>query len=196
MRGGRTLPNLEDIFRKYRDFVFRVCLRYFPDRKDAEDLTQEVFLKLHRRLSDFRGDSTLTTWIYRIAANCCIDALRVRKEHSRLDDLDMDRMVAFNLAGHGNESLARIDLSRILEHTDSRTREILFLTLAEGCTNEEAGEVVGLTKWAVGKVVTRFQKKIRENKRAWYTELFNFKSSGGPITEIQSPKELAERSLD
>lgn len=185
-------PDLEQVFRKYRDLVYRVCFRYFRDRGDAEDLTQEVFLKLHRRLGDFRGDASLTTWIYRIAANCCIDALRTRKEHSRLEDPGMDGNVAFNLEGHGDATLARIDLGRILAQTDARTREILFLSLAEGCSHEEVGEVVGMTKWAVGKVVVRFQKRMQVNKKAWLAELFRGRlrtlatsghPSGKPATE-------------
>jgi RNA polymerase sigma-70 factor, ECF subfamily len=165
-------PKLEDVFRKYRDFVFRTCYRYFRNARDAEDVTQEVFLKLHRRLPEFRGDSALSTWIYRIATNCCIDVLRARKEHARFDDFEMDKIVAFNVAGHGDASLARIDLNRILEQTDAKTREILFLSLAEGCSQSEVAEVVGMTRWAVGKVVLRFQKKISVNKKAWFAELF------------------------
>jgi RNA polymerase sigma-70 factor, ECF subfamily len=168
-------PSLEEVFRKYRDFVYRLCLRYCRNPRDAEDLTQDVFIKLHRRLPDFRGNSAMTTWIYRIAANSCIDALRARKDHARIDDLEMDKVVAFNISGHCDAALARIDLERILAQTDAKTREILFLSLAEGCGHEEVGEVVGLTKWAVGKVVLRFQKKIQANKKAWFAELFHLK---------------------
>ncbi|HKP98335.1 MAG TPA: sigma-70 family RNA polymerase sigma factor, partial [Fibrobacteria bacterium] len=80
-------PDLETVFRKYGDFVYRACFRYFRNPSDAEDLAQEIFLKLHKQLREFRGDSALSTWIYRIASNCCIDALRARKTHSSLDNL-------------------------------------------------------------------------------------------------------------
>jgi RNA polymerase sigma-70 factor (ECF subfamily) len=187
--------DLEGVFRKYRDLVYRICFRYFRNRRDAEDLTQEVFLKLHRRLADFRGDSALTTWIYRIAANCCIDALRSRREHSRLEDFDLDDTVAFNIAGHGDAALARVDLDRILAQTDSRTREILFLSLAEGCSHEEVGEVVGMTKWAVGKVVVRFQKRIQVNKKAWLAELFHGKPRAQGIMGLASGNAASERRI-
>jgi RNA polymerase sigma-70 factor (ECF subfamily) len=186
-------PDLEEVFRKYRDTVYRICLRYFRNRRDAEDLTQEVFLKLHRRLAEFRGEASLTTWIYRIAANCCIDSLRVRKEHSRLEDFDMDENVAFNIGGHGDATLARIDLDRILAQTDARTREILFLSLAEGCSHEEVGEMVGMTKWAVGKVVVRFQKKIQVNKKAWLAELFRGRTRALATYGSSAGKSATER---
>jgi RNA polymerase sigma-70 factor (ECF subfamily) len=173
-------PDLEAVFRKYGDFVYRTCCRYFRDPADAEDVAQEVFLKLHRRLGAFRGESALTTWIYRIAANTCIDALRSRKSHVEFKEAGMDgmggmdAMVAGNLAsGHGDATLARIDLGRILAETDDRTREILFLALAEGCSHEDVGEVVGLSKSAITKIINRFQKRIQTRKRAWFAEIFS-----------------------
>jgi RNA polymerase sigma-70 factor (ECF subfamily) len=187
-----SVPDLEGVFRKYRDLVYRVCFRYFRNQSDAEDLTQDVFLKLHIRLAGFRGESALTTWIYRIAANCCLDALRAQRDHARLEDFDMDDTVAFNIAGHGDATLARVDLNRILAQTDSRTREILFLSLAEGCSNEEVGEVVGMTKWAVGKIVLRFQKKIQTNKKAWLAELFQGKARALATAGLPSGKTAAE----
>jgi RNA polymerase sigma factor (sigma-70 family) len=168
-------PNLETLFRKYRDLVYRICLRYVRNPRDAEDLTQDVFMKVQRRLAGFRGDSALTSWIYRIAVNCCLDALRTRKTHASLDDFEIDETAALNLASHGEASLARIDLGRILAETDARTREILFLSLAEGCSHEEVGQVVGMTKWAVGKIVIRFQKRIQVRKKACFAELFQIK---------------------
>jgi RNA polymerase sigma-70 factor, ECF subfamily len=166
-------PDLEATFRKYGDFVYRTCCRYFRDAADAEDVAQEVFLKLHRRLREFRGDSALTTWIYRIAVNTCIDALRARKSHVEYQETGMDAMVENNLAScHGDATLARIDLSRILAETDDRTREILFLALAEGCSHEDVGEVVGLSKSAITKIINRFQKRIQTRKRAWFAEIF------------------------
>jgi RNA polymerase sigma factor (sigma-70 family) len=163
---GKVAPDLESVFRKYRDFVHRICVRYMKNAGDAEDLSQEVFLKLHHRLPGFRGDSQLSTWIYRIAVNCCLDGLRARKARTKFDDIEMDDLVVENISGHGDAALARIDLARILDQTDDRTREILFLALAEGCSYEEVGEVVGMTRWAVAKVVTRFQKKMRPKEAA------------------------------
>lgn len=170
-------PSLEEVFHKYRDFVFRTCFRYFKNTRDAEDLTQEVFLKLYKKLPDFRGDSALTTWIYRIATNTCIDHLRTRKEYVSYDEFKIDENEMPNFSSHSDASLAKIDLEKILEQVNPETREILFLTLAEGCTYDEAAEVVGISKSAIAKIVVRFQKKIQINKRAWIPELFNRKGA-------------------
>jgi RNA polymerase sigma-70 factor (ECF subfamily) len=60
---------------EYRDRVFIFCNRAIPRRQDAEDLTQEVFIRTWKGLENFRGDSSLTTWIYRIAWNVCASAI-------------------------------------------------------------------------------------------------------------------------
>ncbi|GEM_PF-2166471 len=183
MKADAGVPDLKDVFLKYRNFVHHICFRYVRNSRDAEDLSQDVFIKIHRYLPEFRGDSALTTWIYRIAANCCIDALRANKNARNFVDIDLDSVVAANISGHENASLAKIDLNRILMQTDARTREILFLTLAEGCSHEEVGQVVGLTRWAVTKTVVRFQKKMQTGKKAWLAELFQKKPGSRNITE-------------
>lgn len=187
MKVDMGAPDLKDVFLKYRNFVQHICFRYMRNSRDAEDLSQDVFIRIHRFLPEFRGESALTSWIYRIATNCCIDALRARRNTSSIDDIDLDTMVAANISGHENASLAKIDLNRILMQTDARTREILFLALAEGCSHEEVGEVVGMTRWAVTKTVVRFQQKMQTGKKAWLVELFQPKS--GSRVKSENPIE-------
>lgn len=172
MTDGDALPELGRLYREYRVYVYRICFRYTRNAGDAEDMSQDVFLKVNRNLPRFRGGSSMSTWIYRIAVNTCIDTLRARKSRVGMEDLPLDAMVEFNLSDHGNASLARIDLGRILAETDPKTREILFMALAEGCGYDEIGEAVGMTGWAVSKIVNRFRQRILERKKAWFAELF------------------------
>jgi RNA polymerase sigma-70 factor (ECF subfamily) len=154
------MHTLEDIYRKYLDRVFRICLRYCKDRESAEDLTQEAFLRIDRKLASFRGESELGTWIYRLATNCCLDHLRKQKSQDRLYADYLDSLVVRNLNSGGDRVLARVDLDRILSAFRPGVREILFLTLAEGLSYREAGEVLNLSKDAVAKTVFRFLQKF------------------------------------
>src|SRR5512139_3415358 len=70
----------------YKDLVYAIVRRMVADRGLAEDLAQEVFLKVHRGLPYFRGDARLSTWIYRIVANVCIEARNRRRSDVSLDD--------------------------------------------------------------------------------------------------------------
>src|SRR6476659_10182726 len=62
----------QELVERYKDLVFAVIARTVQDRSRAEDLAQEVFLRVHRGLPYFRGEARLSTWIYRIVANVCV----------------------------------------------------------------------------------------------------------------------------
>src|SRR5215470_4966001 len=62
----------EELVDRYKNLVFAMIMRTFPDRSQAEDLAQDVFLRIHRGLPYFRGEARLSTWIYRIVANVCV----------------------------------------------------------------------------------------------------------------------------
>lgn len=66
----------ERLVRTYADAVFGQCLRFFGDRATAEDATQEVFLKVFRRLGTFDGRSALGTWMFSLTRNTCLDMAR------------------------------------------------------------------------------------------------------------------------
>ena len=66
----------EEIVRRYNRRIYNLCYRFAGKADDAQDLTQEVFIKIGQALPGFRGDASLSTWIYRIAANTACDWLR------------------------------------------------------------------------------------------------------------------------
>jgi RNA polymerase sigma factor (sigma-70 family) len=165
---------IDDLFRKYSPMVFRTCFRYTRNQEEAEDLTQEAFLKISRHIDGFREQSQLSTWIYRIAINCSLDHLRNKKRRDLLTGQYLDELVCKNLAGNGDAELARVDLERILGQTKPEVRQILFLTLAEGLSHQEAAEVMGKSKSAVSAVVSRFKRGFAIRK--WF--LFEKKARG------------------
>lgn len=73
----------ETIYRNLAGFVYAVALRTTRNEQDAQEVTQDVFVKLYRNLKDFRGESSLRTWVYRITVNTALNACRVRNRHFR-----------------------------------------------------------------------------------------------------------------
>src|SRR6266404_2378518 len=65
----------EDLVRIHQHRVFGVALRMLGSRAEAEDIAQEVFLRVHRAMRDFRGEARLSTWLYGIASNLCLNRL-------------------------------------------------------------------------------------------------------------------------
>jgi RNA polymerase sigma-70 factor (ECF subfamily) len=174
-----VLIDLEDLYRRNLDFVFRICSRYTGSKSDAEDLTQEAFLKASRRLAEFRGESECRTWLYRVTVNTCMDYLRKRKRECRNLGEFLDDMVVKNLDDDGGRIQAKLELERILGHIRPKLRTILFMTLAEGLTYAETAEVMNLSAAAVAKSVERFLKRFRK------------KNPGSPRTH-SAPKEIRQ----
>jgi len=84
------------LFEEYRPRVYRVCLHYTGNAEDARDIVQETFVRAFRAVGQFRGDSTLATWLTRIAMNLCLNFRRDRRTATTLLDQRED-MVRANM---------------------------------------------------------------------------------------------------
>lgn len=73
---------------KYKNMIFDMCFKYTYDYSEAQDLSQEVFLKTYRKLGSFKNSSSFSTWLYRIAVNICIDWTRSSKKHKNVTLMD------------------------------------------------------------------------------------------------------------
>ena len=79
---GKT--QFESIYHEFKSLVFNVCLHYVLNREDAQDVAQEVFVKIHHHLYQYNSDTaSLKTWIYRIAINQSLDFLKAKKTKKR-----------------------------------------------------------------------------------------------------------------
>jgi len=83
-----------ELVKRYQNFVFTIVLRYTDSREDAEEISQDVFVKAYRSLADFRGDSKFSTWLYTIVTTTCITFLRKKK----LDVQSLDNEKVFAVA--------------------------------------------------------------------------------------------------
>src|SRR5262245_23545623 len=79
------------IVERHRRPVYQLCYRYVGNHEDASDLAQDVFLRAYRGLRNFRGQSSLATWLYRIAVNVCLN--RVAAKAPRTESIDADQFV-------------------------------------------------------------------------------------------------------
>ena len=88
-----------ELVERYKNFVFTITLRFTSQREDAEEISQDVFVKAYRSLADFRGDSKFSTWLYTITNTTCITFLRKKK----LETHSLDNEKVFE-AAEGLES--------------------------------------------------------------------------------------------
>ncbi len=168
----RHAQGITQLYTRYRDFVLRVCIRYVQNHDEAEDLVQEVFLKAGNALESFAGQSQPSTWLYRIATNHCLDALR-RKKHQK------DVMASYAICLEDDEepcmdeekapSTMRQILDRLGEGMDSVDRQIVYLRFELGFTHQAIAEVCGISRVAITKRLT----KIESHARDLYAEIEN-----------------------
>lgn len=170
-RGGDR-GALEALLRRHQRSVYRFGLKMCRDAEDAKDILQETLLAVARTVKDFRGASSVSTWMYTIARSFCIKKRR-RSKFAPAAEESLDarapgteaRQVADPSRG-ADESLAGRQIEAALEQAigglDPMYREVLVLRDVEGLTAPEVAEVMGLTVQAVKSRLHRARVAVRE----------------------------------
>jgi RNA polymerase sigma-70 factor (ECF subfamily) len=154
--------------------VYAVALGIVKDADLAWDVAQEAFVRVHRHLPEFKGDSTFSTWVYRIASHLAIDAVR-KERRSQKDDVEHLRDTDLGDAGEGilssslgldpRENLLRRELAEHLEEALATLpaihREILVLREVEGLSYEELAARLGIQKGTVMSRLFHARKKMQ-----------------------------------
>lgn len=148
---------------KYSQQVFTLIIRIVSCQEDAEELTQDVFLKAFQQLSSFRAASSFSTWIYRIAYNAAISATRKRNyDVLHLDDTAFanlsDTQVDEALEDESEERIQR--LTSAIKKLDMDERALITLYYMEGKTMTETAFILGLTESNTKVKLHRIRKKL------------------------------------
>jgi len=157
-----------DLLAQFQDRVVNLCHRFLRDQDEAEDTAQEVFLEVWRSIGRFRRDAKLSTWIYRIAANKAIDALRRgkrRREHSGDPEAVLAQAASPEAAGPERQwerKEREALLHRALAALPEAQRTALHLHKLEGLGLGEAAEVMGLTAGAFQSLVFRGRRALEQ----------------------------------
>ena len=141
-----TQQDFEKIVEEHGDLVYRVAYRILANQADAEDATQEAFVSAYKNFYRFRGDSSVSTWLYRIAANASLMKLRKDRRRDQLTQTGYDdtQLVSWT---EGPERAAlnselREHLERGLDMLSPQLRAVVVLRDVHGLSNEEAAEVL------------------------------------------------------
>ncbi len=147
------------LFEAYKDRVYSIALHFTADDSAARDVSQQVFLKLFSAIKGFRQDSQLTTWLYRIVANACMDERRSRRRFTPLEQEGGPRMVTRGLQ---EENLRRSQLAESVRIAISglspKLRLPVLLKYIEGLSYEEIAESLGVSMGTVASRLNRGHK--------------------------------------
>ncbi|PWI31428.1 RNA polymerase [Flavobacteriaceae bacterium LYZ1037] len=149
---------------RYKDLVFTLALRMLKHREEAEEVSQDTFIKAYKSLSKFKGDSKFSTWIYKVAYNTCLD--RIKKNKRKYNEIAFDEYTEHQVKTIDNalenmvadeRKQAIQDCLNLLPNEDGF---LLTLYYFEEQSLDEIAKVVGLTANNVKVKLFRSRKKL------------------------------------
>jgi RNA polymerase sigma-70 factor (ECF subfamily) len=147
IRRGNTRA-FSDLVDSYKDLVYTLAVRMLGNREEAEEVSQDVFIKVYKSLSKFKGDSKLSTWVYRIAYNSCLDQIKKIKKERVLTDLEHINKIAYADLDNAFQRMADEERSEIirqcLAQLSSEDAGILTLFYLEESSLQEMEKATGL----------------------------------------------------
>ncbi|MDR1722924.1 MAG: sigma-70 family RNA polymerase sigma factor [Tannerella sp.] len=160
VRAGKTecfAPLLE----RYGKQVFSLVAKIIGNREDAEEVTQDVFVKAYRSLTSFRGDSSFSTWLYRIAYNMSVSATRRQViPHTVLDEEITSSIVDDDEPDAFSEDVRLEYLEQALTQLSPDDRAMILMHYKEDRPMAEIAVITGLTETNVKTRIFRIRKKL------------------------------------
>jgi RNA polymerase sigma-70 factor (ECF subfamily) len=151
----------ETLYREHAARLYTLASRMAGSPDDGEDLLQEIFLQAYRKLASFKGDSSIGTWLYRLALNHCLDYVRSRRAKMNKLTETLDAETSFEPTARRDMPIARMDLERAVERLPEGCREAFVLHDVEGFDHKEVAELLGIAEGTSKSQVFKARMKLR-----------------------------------
>lgn len=180
VRKGDTTA-FETLVKKYQVKVFHLAMRFTRNEEDAEEVLQDVFVTLHRKLELFQGKSAFSSWLYRIVVNAAFMKLRKRRQTPTVHLEDLAPLTKqqvldgdHNFENHIDKYTQKKELQEIMNAAIDRLpdqyRAVFVLRDVNGFSNQEASEVLGLSIPAIKSRLHRSRLMLRKRLMRYYLE--------------------------
>jgi RNA polymerase sigma-70 factor (ECF subfamily) len=167
-----NIQAFETLILDYEKSVYGICFRMLRNQEEASDLSQEVFIKAYKGLANFQFQSKFSTWIYRIATNACLDAIKKKKvdvAFSLNQSIGEDEFTPEMEDVNSPEPQAELDRKEVREQIqdaigqlNEKYRTVIVLRELEGLTYEEIAEITESSLGAVKTRIRRGRERLRE----------------------------------
>jgi len=147
----------ETIYKTYWQKVFRLCMGYVNDRDTAKDLAQETFIKVWKQLPQFRNESSIGTWIFRIASNTCLRQIQKERKMSKSE-------LPLEIKDEISETNIEKDI-QFLYQCISELKEVERIIISlelEDMNQKEIAEIVGLSEGNIRVKIYRIKEKLTQ----------------------------------
>lgn len=159
------LEAFEKIYWKYHQRVFGICFRMTKDASEAEDLTQQVFIQLFKKIGSFKGNSALATWLHRMTVNLVLMQFRKNRsvKEQVTDDGELPELV--NLSGksvHGHQVVSGLLIKEAIGNLPDGYRKILILHDVQGYEHEEIATMLNCSAGTSKSQLFKARRKLRK----------------------------------
>ena len=161
----------ESLMTAYENRIYSLALRSTGSEQDAADITQEVFLRAWKNLDSFRGDSSLSTWLYRVTSNLCVDFARKKAAEGMPTSIDDEESPAADLAdpsrmaqpeAAAENSELHEELQFALAQLSEEHRRVVLLRDVAGMTYTDIARTLGLEEGTVKSRLARARASLRK----------------------------------
>lgn len=162
--GGEAMSGFEDLYRRHYRRVYAICLRMTCNAAEAEDLAQDVFVLLSRKLHSFRGDAAFTTWLHSLTVNVVLMHFRKPsvKSESASDACYIRHLIeSAPAAGESDSALDRIGIQNAVAKLPRGYRAVFILHDVEGHEHEEVARILGCTSGTSKSQLHKARLKLR-----------------------------------
>jgi RNA polymerase sigma-70 factor (ECF subfamily) len=161
VRAGRRDEAIALLLPAFRRKVFGLAYSFLRDREAAEDVTQEVFIKVWRALPGFDGRASMSTWIYAIARNASVSALRARRPQSSLSDPQvMAAAESVNPVPSADAIVERGAILRLVDQLPAKQRQVIMLFYMEAQSHEEVASMLAMPVGTVKTLLHRARARL------------------------------------
>jgi RNA polymerase sigma-70 factor (ECF subfamily) len=167
--GHGDMGAFEELYKRHHRRVYSVCLRMLQNTSEAEDLTQDVFIQLYRKIGSFRGDSAFTTWLHRMTVNQVLMHFRKRNvkfEKTTEEGETPDQIVSGTANPEKMRIVDKIALDSAIDQLPDGYKNVFVLHDVEGFEHEEVAKIlgcsVGTSKSQLHKARLKLQKLLRK----------------------------------
>lgn len=197
LRHGSMLA-FQELVERYTEKVFNLALRITRNPEDAEEIVQDVFVTIHKKIDRFEGKSAFSSWLYRITVNAAFMKLRKRKQHQAVSFEELGIGSHENLVSNRSDSCdvnymsSRHELQEALQNAIGRLpeeyRTIFVLRDIDGLSNQEVGEMLSISVPAVKSRLHRSRLMLRKRLFKFYEDYCD--GTGAPV-DLNGETELA-----
>ncbi|MDB5102457.1 MAG: hypothetical protein JWP91_146 [Fibrobacteres bacterium] len=173
------------LYKRYHQKVFGICLYFLKDREEAKDASQDVFIKAFRAWKDFEWKCDPLTWIGAIAKHDCFSRRqRFKRQVDRREQLAKEEEALHNCEPDEDLVLHRMRLEKLMPEVRGKLREILRLSLEQGLNHREIAVRMGVSRVAITRRLTRFKKELQEVGQA--RELSFSRAQARPMARVRA----------